>query len=864
MKHLRTFSSLLLILFFWVNSFCLGNSHSFRANDLRKGSSFLEQCGSSRRTSFSRVAKVSRNKSTSLAYDLLQSKCAKCHHPNSSLGTSFSDILDVDQLLSRGIVKAGDASQSLLIEVVEDGRMPAGGPALTEAEKQILRDWVNEGAQNFTEIDKPNKFEFISNDDFEACIAKDFNTVELGDRHFVRYFTLGHLYNANKFEDLNKAKLALNKLLNSLSWETQIINAKPVDPFGTLFRIDIRNYRWTEEMWNEITQSNPFASIESSPHLSVLKDQTLTETPILRADWFIFQASRPPLYHSLLYDRADIPVRVGVTNAERRLEYLLSVDALQCDKDGTVTAAGFRQSNVTKSNRIIRRYDTPYGAYWKSDDFKTRIGDQNILEHPVDAKRDGGEFIFSLPNGLHGYLITNKDGKRLDGAPTEVVVDPLRFHKDGVVLTGVSCMSCHTRGIKKHNDEVLPFFEQFEASLKKNSFSGEFERLIAQVRTAYKPNKVLNDIYKQDEESYLKAIQLTGNSVEASDPVHHAVSQFEAPLDIKTMAAEVGVEPKYLEQLLATHYDLRVSLGLANQSTSDRDAFIDSFRALQIALSNTSLPDQTPGSLLSDPGFDRHFEFAFVPAGKFLMGSSPSDRFRNANETQHWVTLTQSFEIQTTEVSKSLWNKIDRDHKKFINNDSDSPVTEVSWNDIQDFINRLNEHPEIKYSKYTYRLPTEAEWEYAARGGNVPGSRMEDPYFFGIDSQLYPSGGFQGDLRDYAWFARSSNFKIHPVGDPTKFLNPLNLHDIYGNVWEWVEDVYQSDLGALPVINPKITRSAETSQIYGPNRVIRGGDFDSSGSELRSANRSSQSSSTQSNSLGFRLVRTLKRFRPEF
>ena len=152
------------------------------------------------------------------------------------------------------------------------------------------------------------------------------------------------------------------------------------------------------------------------------------------------------------------------------------------------------------------------------------------------------------------------------------------------------------------------------------------------------------------------------------------------------------------------------------------------------------------------------------------------------------------------------------------------PVERVSWDDVQEFIRRLNEQE--SRSGYVYRLPTEAEWEYAARAGTT--------------------GARHGDLDSIAWYRDNSGRTTHPVGQ--KRANTWGLHDMLGNVWEWTADWY----GAYPSVAVTDPRGPSA----GSHRVIRGGGGGSGATAVRPANRGGGSPDSRSNGLGFRLVRT--------
>src|SRR5262249_15929206 len=140
------------------------------------------------------------------------------------------------------------------------------------------------------------------------------------------------------------------------------------------------------------------------------------DLPVLRADWLVATATRPPLYHTIL----DLP------DTDAKLEQLLPVDPTETFLRDKLARAGFAKSGVSSQNRLIERHEAAYGAYWKSFYFKTNYGTGNLFRFPLGpAFKDnpfadqafvhaGGELIFHLPNGLQGYLLVDAKGKRID------------------------------------------------------------------------------------------------------------------------------------------------------------------------------------------------------------------------------------------------------------------------------------------------------------------------------------------------------------------------------------------------------------------------------------------------------------------
>jgi formylglycine-generating enzyme required for sulfatase activity len=167
----------------------------------------------------------------------------------------------------------------------------------------------------------------------------------------------------------------------------------------------------------------------------------------------------------------------------------------------------------------------------------------------------------------------------------------------------------------------------------------------------------------------------------------------------------------------------------------------------------------------------------------------------------------------------------------FLKCGDDCPVVAVSWDETQKFIKKLNELEGTD----RYRLPTEAEWEYAARAGTTT------DFSFGEDA---------GQLGEYAWFKGNSDDRTHPVG--TKKSNPWGLYDIYGNVWEWMEDDYHFNYRKAPADG-----TAWVDKPRGTHRVIRGGGYDYDALGCRSALRVRESPNYGGAGIGFRLVRSV-------
>ena len=246
------------------------------------------------------------------------------------------------------------------------------------------------------------------------------------------------------------------------------------------------------------------------------------------------------------------------------------------------------------------------------------------------------------------------------------------------------------------------------------------------------------------------------------------------------------------------------------------------------------VPGSVPAAYVGSSGYD----MLLVAAGTFEMGSDKNEEYRDDDERKHTVVLTHSFYMGRHEVSQRVWSKLMADGSKF---DGDSlPAENMTWFDAAAFANAMSDSEGLEqcyviskddvtwpkgYDCTGYRLPTEAEWEYAALGGK---------------------GGIGGDLLDVAWVKNNSDKKTHPVGQ--KAPNGYGLHDMLGNVCEWVWDLHE-DYPRTESVDP-------IGAVEGDFHIRRGGGFSTGAPLVRTADRYSLNPYNQHNFLGVRLVRT--------
>ena len=213
-----------------------------------------------------------------------------------------------------------------------------------------------------------------------------------------------------------------------------------------------------------------------------------------------------------------------------------------------------------------------------------------------------------------------------------------------------------------------------------------------------------------------------------------------------------------------------------------------------------------------------------VEAGTFTMGATPEmENPWDGEKPTHQVTLTNDYYIGKYEVTQALWKAVMGNNPSNFKGDN-LPVEMVSWDECQEFISKLN-----SITGKTFRLPTEAEWEYAARGGKK--------------SRGYQYSG-SNNLADVAWYEDNSGSKTHAVG--SKQANELGIYDMSGNVWEWCQD-WKGSYSSSSQVNP-------TGANSGSNRVYRGGGWSGNARYCRSSCRFSVTPGFRIFILGLRLV----------
>ena len=537
-------------------------------------------------------------------YAIFQQSCLNCHGASGAFKETL--LIDRTALIDTNVVIPGDPENSefykRLLGPTENGpQMPLNLPPLSQEAIQTIARWITAGAPDWN---VPHDINFITTDAILDTIRNHLKSLDPFDRPSARYFTMTHLYNAGESsETLSDYRIALSKLINSLSWKLEITNPIPIDEAQTIFYIDLRRYKWntTTDVWAQIEQVYSY-NIAFDPEtqagllekLTQLQTGTGSTVPFVNVDWFLATASLPPLYHDIL----------GLPETDSVLEAQLGVNVASHITDAPgidVWRAGFNDSGVSENNRVVERHTSSYGAYWKSYDFAGNVGSQNIFTHPLDFTQDGGEIVFNLPNGLQAYLLVDANGNRLDDAPIEIVSNPAA--SDPTVKNGLSCIGCHTQGMKTFTDSVRAAIEQDD--------NPPYNK--AQALRLYPEQSVLDALVAKDTLKFQQALEKIGGPFaddasrqqffkhHENEPIQRFHEAFQAPLDASDAAAAVGLETAAFLTQIREKQSLK-NLGLQTlidvNGTVKRDAWTSNFDDMISAL-NT--PDSTLPPVVQRP-----------------------------------------------------------------------------------------------------------------------------------------------------------------------------------------------------------------------------------------------------------------------
>lgn len=514
------------------------------------------------------------------AVGFLRKYCYACHGVSDEAGTGFH-ILSKEILLSpaKGLkpayVAPGNAEGSLIWQMISDRSMPdkyavqGQHPIPTDAERAVVKKWIEQGAKFPIESERA----FVSDQQMLGSMLEDLGNLAKQSELFppkIRYLVFANLHRSTSVsnEQLALARAATSKLLNSLSWQPKIKVPMLVDSNMVIMRINLDDYGWSAEDWRRLVKVYPYGvnyeeDAAAQMQLEGLKKKTGERQPFLRGDWFVANASRPPLYTELL--------RLPATATE--LETLLGVKLETAVREFLPMRAGLIHSDVSRHNRAMDRFETKFGAYWRSYDFNSSDQRGNILQrplgpfftkHPFESQafvEAGGELIFNLPNGLQAYMLVDGKGVRLDApAPISIVRDLRETSGTPEIVNGISCIACHNRGIKRFKNEVrnnwAVYGDALRAASKMYLSDEELEKHFLH------DEKRFQDSEREAISSLLKTDKIQVDVTAIEEPVFLLTRAHAAELNLEQAAADLGMDAKVFKTAIEHNPNLR-ELGLA-------------------------------------------------------------------------------------------------------------------------------------------------------------------------------------------------------------------------------------------------------------------------------------------------------------
>lgn len=553
---------------------------------------------------------------------IFRDKCVMCHDQRAGdAGGDVDFLLDFIALVDPNNYQfdADDPAASRLQEVLEgdDPEMPKrrmkdikwNGP-LDPNQLDVVTRWIERGGPSPEYRQSHEQLadrQIIDRETVAEAIALDLQALSGRRLEYARYLTLTNLHNNQSIsaDELELYRQGTVKLLNSLSRSPDILGMDDaptsrrvvaVDETRTIFRFDLRDIGWDHEDWSSVVAHYPYGQESRDGLQKVISSATPSPLPHMRADWFVFATSQPPLYHDLL----KIEPTLGA------LEDRLNVDRAKNIRDGRVVRAGFGESGVSQNNRMVERHSAgSSGSYWISYDFESNTGAQDLFQNPLGPvnitksqfgfQHDGGEAIYTLPNGYQAYVLATADGRRISIAPNSIVHDDSM--RGGQIINGISCMSCHYQGMKPENPAKLKSLDQVRMNA-----DGAFVRFsldeLERIRELYPTPDQFVPLVEQDRERFLAVLRTAGiTRIGATEPVRALFDQFASVLDVDAAAAGFGLSAKAFEELMNRNESTRRILQRMKVGGLKRQKYVATYRNIAPQIGMGEVRDFAPLSL---------------------------------------------------------------------------------------------------------------------------------------------------------------------------------------------------------------------------------------------------------------------------
>lgn len=544
------------------------------------------------------------------AENILASNCGGCHGPaltpaQASAGMNY--INDIDRLVDEGKIEPLNSAGSRIIERMREGSMPpvqSGLDPVTEADIDTVAQFID-NPRFWPGLEERGSctdqlFDF---DSLYDAVARDIASLDEDDQVTARYISLTNRYTAGVCADtsLDRDRQALFKLVNALSTQTTVEVPVAIDPDQTIYRIDLADYGWDEpvtvvnvdgtttdflDRWEAIAANNPYAVPFVGDDADDAVEDSQTAFPVMLADSMLDTASIGNLYYALI----DVDVQDTLDNF---ILNDLGIDVVQNLADEEQVRAGTTKSRISRQDRVVQRdeIEIRQGVLWQSFDFQD---DQNesIFENPFDFAEGGTEAIFTLPNGMLGFIIADENGLIVEDSDILLDTNQNNFR----AVTSVSCSNCHAQGLIPVVDEVR------EIALANARTSGLNNDEVEQLRNVYPAAAEFARIVEDDSSQfYQSALSRANVPLQGGDPLSAVFFRFDQDMRLADAAGDLGLTPEELEENLNI---INPALGVLDDGVVDRDDFtqfyVDSLCILQIVGENQ--PDPALCQAVADNG----------------------------------------------------------------------------------------------------------------------------------------------------------------------------------------------------------------------------------------------------------------------
>jgi serine/threonine-protein kinase len=525
------------------------------------------------------------------AENILASNCGQCHGGQLTPQTAqagMNYINDIDKLVETGKIIPLNSAGSRLVQRMVRREMPpvaSGLPAVTEADITTVSQYID-NPRFWPDVpvvgtNCEDDGQLVDFDELFQEVNTDLSGEDADDQVFFRYISLTNRFTAGQCADaLDKDREGLTKMLNMLSIDASIETAIPVNTEETLYRIDLRDFAWDRaisvegqnfnDVWEAIAANNPYAVEFIGDDADDAKADTQTAFPIQFADQMMDVAIIGNLYYAII----DVDVAQPLADF---ISVNLGIDVDQNTLDEEQLRAGTTKSRISRQDRLVQRDDIEVrsGALWQSFDFEDDAN-ESIFEDPFDFTPGGTEAIFTLPNGMLGFIIADANDVIVEDSDILLDTNQNNFR----AITAVSCANCHASGFIPVVDEVR------DIAVANARTIGLDRDEVEQLQGIYvSPQEFARQVTEDSQGFYQRALQLADLPVQGADPVSSVFLRFDQDIRIQDAAGDLGLTPDDLEENLDL---LDPVLSTLDRGTIDRDdftaVFVDSLCILSTPL----------------------------------------------------------------------------------------------------------------------------------------------------------------------------------------------------------------------------------------------------------------------------------------